>query len=600
MRTNNIKSVLASLVALLVSVSVNAYDAEIDGIYYNLVSKAKQATVTYQGEHFSSNDIKYSGDVIIPSTVIYNGVTYNVTSIGDYAFYDCSNLISVTIPSSVTIINNTAFQNCTSLTSMTIPSSVTSIGTNAFCSCTSLTSVTIPSGVTSIGSGAFQNCTSLTSIELPSSVTSIEAYMFRDCTGLTSVTIPSSVTSIGYNAFEDCSSLTSIELPSSVTIIPFQAFIRCTSLTSVTIPSSVTYIEGGVFAGCTSLTSVTIEGSPDIFDSVFDGCSNLIIVTLNGGNIRTKVFANCPELMDVYCNSEFPPSVEATDVFENSYIDYVTLHVPAEYIDNYANDSFWGSSFKEIVTIEPIEHPTSIALTDGETFEGYSVNVDMEEIIYSRTYKSTNWQAWYVPFDLTLTDDVLEDFSFAKFAGTYTEDDGTFYISITRMGEGDVVKANTPYLVQAKMADSENPQVITLTDATLYAAQEKGFSMYSAEKKVTVQGIYSRKEVTEEDRGWYALSGGKYSQQNKLGNALNPFRFYLTITDREDNPYASTSNPTEVKIKVLGEDETGVAPLSVSLEGERTAVYDLSGRRVEKDKVTKGISIINGKKVFVR
>ena len=304
-------------------------------------------------------------------------------------------------------------------------------------------------------------------------------------------------------------------------------------------------------------------------------------------------------MTDVYCKSETPPTVNVTNVFEDSHIENVILHVPSNALSVYVTDELWGSSFKEIVAIEPSESSTTIVLTDGDVFEGQSSNREMDEITYSRTYKNTNWQAWYVPFDLTLTNDVLEDFSFAKFAGTYTEDDGTFFISVTRMREGDVVKANTPYLVQAKTASNE-AQVLTITDATLYAAEEKGFSMYSAEKKVTIQGIYNTKTATDDDHEWYAFGGGNYIKAS-VGQALSPFRFYMTITEREDNPYGTTANPNEVKIKVLGEDETSLTPLSVSPEGEKTAVYyDLSGRRIAKEKATKGIYIINGKKVLVR
>ena len=92
----------------------------------------------------------------VKSAVIAEGVT----SIGRYAFVDCTSLTSVTIPDSVTSIGSSAFEDCTSLTSVTIPDSVTSIGDWAFSNCTSLTSVTIPDSVTSIGKGAFYNCTS--------------------------------------------------------------------------------------------------------------------------------------------------------------------------------------------------------------------------------------------------------------------------------------------------------------------------------------------------------------------------------------------------------------------------------------------------------
>jgi len=164
--------------------------------------------------------------------------------------------------------------------------------------------------------------------------------------------------------------------------------------------------------------------------------------------------------------------------------------------------------------------------------------------------------------------------------------------------------------VQAKTAGAE-AQVLTLTDATLYAAQEKGFSMNSAEKTVTIQGIYNTKTATDEDHEWYAFGGGKYIKAS-VGQTLSPYRFYMTITEREDNPYASTPNPTEVKIKVLGEDADGIDLTPVLSQGEgETNVYDLSGRKAPLPTsprggrsigqgFPKGIYIINGKKIFVR
>ena len=135
-----------------------------------------------------------------------------VTSIGNWAFSDCSGLISITIPNSVASIGDWAFYYCTSLTTITIPDSVTSIGEAAFRFCSSLTSITIPDGVTSIGSSAFRGCTSLTSITIPDSVTSIGDAAFYYCTSLTSITIPDSVTSIGNKAFSDCTNLKTISL----------------------------------------------------------------------------------------------------------------------------------------------------------------------------------------------------------------------------------------------------------------------------------------------------------------------------------------------------------------------------------------------------
>ena len=192
---------------LAVAASVGTMFAEkvpIGDLYYYLDATNQTAEV--------AGNSSASGDIIIPSSVTYNSVSYSVTSIGDRAFDGCS-----------------------SLTSVTIPNSVTSIGYGAFCECTGLTSVTIPNSVTSIGNDAFSGCSGLTSVTIPNSVTSIESSAFSFCASLTSFTIPNSVTSIGYDAFRGCTGLTSVTIPNSVTSIGDDAFIYCTGLTSVTI-----------------------------------------------------------------------------------------------------------------------------------------------------------------------------------------------------------------------------------------------------------------------------------------------------------------------------------------------------------------------------
>ena len=182
------------------------------------------AYVRYGDNHYTSND-----------------------KLGDYVFYDCSGLTSLTLPSSVTSIGGYAFWGCSGLTSLTLPSGVTSIGYSAFRGCSGLTSLTLPSSVTSIGGYAFWGCSGLTSLTLPSGVTSIGYSAFRGCSGLTSLTLPSSVTSIGGRTFYGCSGLTSLTLPSSVTSIGDWAFQDCSGLTSLTLPSSVTSIGWGAF-----------------------------------------------------------------------------------------------------------------------------------------------------------------------------------------------------------------------------------------------------------------------------------------------------------------------------------------------------------------
>ena len=212
--------------------------------------------------HLTSLDL-YEANIVEGGDYYYHNVERpfycKANAIGYCAFWGCSGLTSVTIPSSVTEIGPFAFSDCRSLTSVTIPSSITKIGDNAFSGCSGLTSVTIPSSVTEIGSSAFSDCRGLTSVTIPSSVTKIGYETFAYCRGLTSVTIPSSVTEIGDGAFSFCSGLTSVTIPSSVTEIGTSAFSDCSGLTSVTVPSSVTKIGDNAFSGCSGLTSVYVS-----------------------------------------------------------------------------------------------------------------------------------------------------------------------------------------------------------------------------------------------------------------------------------------------------------------------------------------------------
>ena len=166
----------------------------------------------------------------------YYDVTKYYTSndrLGDYAFYGCSRLTNLVIPSGVTSIEKSTFRGCSGLTSLVIPSGVTSIGESAFSDCSGLTSLVIPSGVTSIEKSTFSGCSGLTSFVIPSSVTSIGESAFSGCSGLTSLVIPSSVTSILISAFYGCSGLASLVIPSNVTSIWESAFNGCSGLTSV-------------------------------------------------------------------------------------------------------------------------------------------------------------------------------------------------------------------------------------------------------------------------------------------------------------------------------------------------------------------------------
>ena len=187
------------------------------------------------------------------------------------------------------------------VTDLVIPDSVTSIGNFAFFKCTSLKSITIPDTVQNIGASAFAYCASLTSVTLPDSAFSIPLGAFAACTSLTNITIPDSVTSIGTYAFLACTSLTSVKVGNSVTSIDREAFENCRALTNIMIPNSVTSIDYRAFYGCSNLTNIMGgKGLKDIDGCAFENCPNLKKKPKVGGGcyVATCVYGSydCPEV----------------------------------------------------------------------------------------------------------------------------------------------------------------------------------------------------------------------------------------------------------------------------------------------------------------
>ncbi len=346
------------LLAFLLPATAVAHDFEVNGICYNI--DGNNAIVTYRGAYYYYND--YTGTVVIPESVMYNGNTYSVTTIGEQTFRGCTGLTSITIPNSVTNISDRAFSGCTGLTSITIPNSVTNISDYAFYGCTGLTSITIPNSVTNIDNHAFRDCSGLTSITIGNSVTNIGNYAFYGCTSLdilnfnavscndfssesnnhpfrnlnistinignsveripayfayaltnlTSITIGNGVTTIGNSAFSGCTGLTSITIPNSVTTIGSRAFSGCTGLTSITIPNSVTTIGNYAFSICSGLTNITVANDNSTYDSrnncnaiiekasniLITGCQNTIIPNSITA-IGSSAFSGCTGLTSI-------------------------------------------------------------------------------------------------------------------------------------------------------------------------------------------------------------------------------------------------------------------------------------------------------------
>ena len=364
-------------------------------------------------------DESLSGDIVIPSILSYEGINYSVTSIGDYAFYYCRSLTSITIPNSVTSIGDYAFYYCSSLTSVTIHNSVTFIGNSAFRGCVNLTSVTIPNSVTSIGASAFEFCDSLTSVTcLAETAPSLGVYVFFSTPSTKTLTYPCgsdystwqsattwasvecidiyvdlgnsltyfpltfAIISEGERTMKvsDCDvSATDVEIPARVMyngklydVISIgesafwncNSFIsNCSSLTSVNIPNSVTSIGNHAFYNCSSLTSVTIPNSvTSIGNSAFGWCRSLTSVDIPNSvtSIGNSAFNNCDSLTSV----TIPNSVTSIGNWSFAHCSSLTSVTIPNSVTSIGDNAFYGCR-----SLTSIDIPNSVTSIGNQAFE---------------------------------------------------------------------------------------------------------------------------------------------------------------------------------------------------------------------------------------
>ena len=281
---------------------IRPYDFETGGVCFKI--KGNEVAVVNREERYGS----YSGSVIIPEKVTYNGVEYPVTAVANGAFRECSGLTSVMLPRSIKTIGKFAFKNCTSLQI-----------------------VNIPDGVTSIDYGAFEGCSNLRSVSFGQQLEYIGYFAFLDCRRLTRVVIPESVKTIDCGAFAYCRAMTSLSVGDGTEIIGPIAFFSCYGLREVTLGNGVETIDEGAFYDCSNLETVKMGLSVEW--------------------IEPFVFSGCYKLSRLVVMPEIPPTVADRNSFEGVHFSNTKLVVTREARDNYICDNIW-TDFENIVCLE--------------------------------------------------------------------------------------------------------------------------------------------------------------------------------------------------------------------------------------------------------
>ena len=593
----NLKHLFTALLLLCTTVAT-AHQFEVGGICYNILPGVdKTVEVTYIGTYSEQYPDEYTGNVVIPQSVTYNGSTYIVTSIGDWAFDGCTGLTSIEIPNSVTSIGNGAFLGCSGLTSIEIPNSVTSIGYVAFEGCTGLTSVVFGNKNVYLGELAFYGCENIKYFVRVSSDEAMTAMISdgpyhetRTITG--NMVIPENVTcngksykvtSIGDDAFFGCTGLTSVEIPNSVTSIGNNAFLGCSGLTSITIPNSVASIGSGAFSGTAwyntwynnqqdgiayigkvlyeyigtmpSNTSITIkDGTLGIAGGAFNGCTGLTSITIPNSvtSIGRYAFYNCTGLTSV---TSLIPAEALFALLSNTFYrvdkNNCTLYVPYGAKERYAATAGWGF-FSNIVELEPTA--TEVTVTIGQYGNATYCSpyaLDFSEVEGLKAYAATGYNKATQVVTLTR-------------------------VQTTEAGVGLFLKGEPGEYV-VPVIEYSNDYTLNLLVGTLEQTTVNSTAGEMSNYKFTIaDGDAAPMFYPFEDNT--AFSAGKAYLQ--IPTAWLPVAAQKSLNIRFDD--GETTDIDELK----GES------------GEVKTIYDLQGRAVENP--TSGIYIINGKKVVVK
>lgn len=377
-------------VLLAIPFYARAFDAYIDGIYYNLDKENHRATVTNNlpdgGVQYEEGC--YQGEITIPETIKIGKHVYTVEAIGKNAFNRCYHLDAIHFGKNVRSIGDVAFAYCQNLQSVCIPNQLKEFGSSVFTGCSNLESVVVDDGVECLGKSMFFSCTRLKSIQLGEGMIVLAASCFSQCTALEEVRLPNSLERIDSYAFSSCESLRTVVFGTGLKSIGQHAFWWCESLMSISFPSGLQRVKDGAFMGCTSIQSVHAPSLSDWLHISFeDETSNPLNYThhlyIDGQlvqrvdvpsdvtSIKQYAFVNCEDIKSVSvpehvksvswysfkgCNQLKTVVVNSHDVCQHSYLCNVFGRQVESYtvggnVTKIGHDAFWDCEYLTAVTL---------------------------------------------------------------------------------------------------------------------------------------------------------------------------------------------------------------------------------------------------------
>ncbi len=574
----------------------------------------------------------------------------SVTSIGSYAFQYCTALTTVTL-NNTGYINYNAFSGCTALTRVNIGTGLTELkalssssysadvvaSSYPFYGCKNLSEVNvsslasffkitnfayitnsyyggtaeekfllingtahtysgelvIPEGITEIPSEGLRYFKNVTKIKLPSTMTKIASSNFSSHKYLKKITLPSTVTSVGDYAFTYCSNLKRIVCQSATPPVANYSIASNPSSISLKVPTGKTatykaakiWKEFSIDEGRTLNYNVTMLANENKrFANDLLDYQKVVTKTTTDASIASPTAA--ASIVQIKTGSV--PTYDGT----------TTTPSKSAVIKLYLEDD-------DLLIYNVSVYPREVALTDGNAYKN-ATDFEAEKISYTRTYAEKyagNLQCFYVPFDVEVTDDFLEDFTFYKLymvsqkdenGNGEIEEDEPLVMLLNRIPAGQVMNANMPYYIRPK---AESTLTVTAYNTTLYAATNGKVSCSTTEKEYTLTGNNASKNI----KGYYTMSAkGNFSYYTK-DTTLGSYRWYMSVRDRMGSGAEYENYARPIEILIVGEDDTtGIVALDDKASASKNdKIYTLDGRQVtDFETLPSGIYIVNGKKIY--